>query len=90
MDLSELGTWINGYRPTHIRITYDSTAEGNLVATSMWDKDENTIAGSASVFRASGELIPISYQGFDIDELFMRGDVSGPYFEITGIDFLVP
>ena len=84
LGLSELGTWVNGFRPSYYTITLSGATSA---ATYIWDKDESTIAGNANTSYNSGQLIPISFGVDDIGEMYIRSFISGDYFNVTNIEF---
>jgi hypothetical protein len=81
--LTELGTWVDGYMPYKLRITFDGEA-------TAWVEMLNT-DGSGELFDgrnqiASGqELVIENYNGYNIDELAIY--VTG---NVTNIEFLEP
>lgn len=75
------GTWGTSYRPSYISITY--TGGGGLAGVSLYDTSTNEIA--SQVPYTSGNLIPITFVGNDIDSLLILSPIAT--LSVQSIDF---
>lgn len=83
--LNELGTWVNGFRPSKIRVTHTGTSPFGYTLT-LRDKNNSTIATNASYISATE--VAITFGASDIDNLELIDNVL-PFaaFKITNIEF---
>jgi hypothetical protein len=94
LALTELGTWVNGYRPSRMRFTNTNDPAGwsPSVNITVKDKSANTIL-SGTATNPQWEW-PITYSGdgasFDIDNVFIEAvDNTDTTFTVTNIEFYV-
>jgi len=79
-QIQEVGTWVNGFRPTHIRVTYTATGDFTL---DLYDQDPAIIASQASY--VSGTSVPITFTGDDIRLIYFNG--ANADLLVTSIEF---
>ena len=88
VELGELGTWVEGYRPTKLRITTTGATTNFLVK--LWDTDSNEIAAMVTGYN-SGDELDITFGLLDIKYLAITNDGSTGFpFSVTNIEFYVP
>jgi len=93
-ELTDIGTWVRGYRPTKIRVTivvYGFPESGSVY---LYDAENNVLASATNQLLSNG--VPkvlemnLTFQGttaeYDIDRLSHVISASGP-FRITNIEF---
>lgn len=93
LELIELGTWVEGYRPTKIRITY--TGDPN---TALYLRDSNNaiIAQEGNTFTFTYQSLEeenITFGNYDIRKIEMYndwGDDPDVYINVTNIEFYGP
>jgi len=66
IDLSPVYDWVEGFRPESIRISH--TVSSSFPDLRLYDTESNVIA-TADTIPASGEIIDITWQGYDIGRL---------------------
>jgi hypothetical protein len=81
--LDQLGTWVNGYRPTKIRITH-TAGVGVDIDIQLEDSNGDNIVNFVPA--ATGQEIDITFGSYDIMTLFMYGSANA--FSVTNIEFL--
>jgi hypothetical protein len=79
--LDELGTWVEGFRPTRLRVTH--TKPGTIYLR-LRDAEQTGIIIITEY--TSGDEIPIPFQGFDIKEIQIGTGEADPY-SVTNIEF---
>ena len=80
--LEELGTWVNNFRPSRIRITHDYNGGLDLI---LRDRDLNVIAAEGSL--NSGEEIDITWDDSNLFDLFL--DKFDKVYRVQNIEFYV-
>ncbi len=80
-SLQEVGSWVNGYRPSKIRIDYTDVGTFNL---QLFDTAFNVIASDAAY--VSGTELDITFVGNDIRNIGLAGSTAS--LVITSIEFL--
>jgi hypothetical protein len=80
--LEELGSWVNNFRPSKIRIYHNYNGGLDVI---LRDKDLQVIAQDGSF--NNGEEISIDWNDADIYDLFF--DKYDEVYEVQGIEFYV-
>lgn len=78
--ITEVGTWVNGYRPTKMRMTYTDDDTFNL---GLYDAVGNVIASDAAY--VSGTELDITFVGNDIRFIAFTGSTAN--LVVTSIEF---
>lgn len=81
--LDELGTWVEGFRPTNIRITFTGSG-GLLSAVQGTDTGFGAYVNTSNV--TSGQSLALSFSSNDILDIGMFGSSA---FTVTNIEFFV-
>jgi hypothetical protein len=81
LQLSELGSWVNSYRPLKVRITF--TGSGGSLDL-FWITDEYFTPIAVGSPYTSGTELDISFEGYDIAEILIYGSTA---FTVTNIEF---
>ena len=85
MQLEEAGTWVEGYRPSQIRVTlYSATSQ--IVNGTLYDTSYNTVGSISGT--VDGETVltdtTLSWSALDISLLVCS---SGEVYSIRNIEF---
>jgi len=83
VGMQHLGTWVDGYRPVFVRVTYQGATPNFIL--SLTDTVGNQLCWLAQY--VSGSLLLLSWIGEDIDYIYMRREGVETYI-ITNIEFL--
>ena len=86
LNLIELGTWVNGFRPTKLRITHDASPPLSFVR--LWDIGRNLQIGSANNY-VSGAEITLTFGAADIQYLDFQQASDESAYSVTNIEFLL-
>jgi len=84
LELKDIGTWTNKYKPDKIRITFTGATE---VTFFLIDSDGNIIANKGALghyIYTSGEEIELRLVGYNIDRLQLLG---ANVYSVTKIEF---
>ena len=80
IPLTELGTWVEVYRPTKIRVTFTGGGTRDIL---LKDTENNFIAHETTA--SSEQEIDITFEGYDIEALQIQDTVGN--FTVTNIEF---
>ena len=79
LGIIDIGSWVQDYRPTKIRMSFATP----ISSIALIDENSNTIASAVSP--VSAQEIDITFQGFDINVLSVQGSLSP--VNLTNIEF---
>jgi len=85
-DLDELGTWVESYRPTKIRLTIAAEGGGSgPFVVALYDTNDDVLVGDADY--TSLDELTITWGDYDIGYLSFEAGIGG--YEITNIEFYI-
>lgn len=89
LQLSELGTWVENYRPSKIRVTFTGATNVSLVIADINGDIIAEVGNIGNYIYTSGTEVELDFvtYGEDINFLGMIA-ANGNIFSITNIEFL--